>query len=140
MALLRLTVAAVLGLLMAASISSAPHNETKNSGNFEMIILHNNDMHARFEQTGVMSDKCSKTDADANKCFGGFARLATEVKKYRKQAEDGLGPKVLYLNAGDTYTGTPWFTLFKDVIAADFLKILKPDAIVRTHLNHLGGY
>ncbi len=35
----------------------------------------------------------------------------------------------MYLNAGDTYTGTPWFTLYKDNITAAFLDILKPDAI-----------
>jgi hypothetical protein len=100
------------------------------TGNLNFIILHNNDMHARFEQTGVLSDKCSKADAAANKCYGGVARVATEVKRYRKQADEGTGPKVLYLNAGDTYTGTPWFTIYKDKIASDFLKILKPDAIV----------
>jgi 5'-nucleotidase len=120
---------ALLGLLAIATIDAAPQQNTKD-GNLKMIILHNNDMHARFEQTGVYSDKCSKTDAEANKCYGGFARVATEVKKYRKQAQDGEGPSVLYLNAGDTYTGTPWFTIFKDKIASDMLNILAPDAIV----------
>lgn len=115
----------LIGLLMASMTHAAP----KAGDNFELIILHNNDMHARFEQTGVYSDKCTKTDAAANLCYGGFARVATEVKKYKKQAEEG-GPPVLYLNAGDTYTGTPWFTIFKDEIASDMLNILHPDAIV----------
>ncbi|CRK95992.1 CLUMA_CG009432, isoform B, partial [Clunio marinus] len=118
-----------IGLCLISGITSAPRSIAKNGNNFQFIILHNNDMHARFEQTGVLSNKCSKADADANKCYGGFARVAHEVREYRKQAEDGKIPKVLYLNAGDTYTGTPWFSLYKDKIASDFLKILKPDAI-----------
>lgn len=120
---------ALLGLFMVASIDTAPQKNTK-AENFKIIILHNNDMHARFEQTGVLSNKCSKEDADNNQCYGGFARVAHEVRKFRQEAAEGKIPSVLYLNAGDTYTGTPWFTLFKDKIAAEFLKILKPDATV----------
>ena len=121
---------AFLGLIVIGSITTAPPKRTKADGNFELIILHNNDMHARFEQTGVLSDKCTKEDAAINKCYGGFARVAHEVREYRTKAAAGEIPSVLYLNAGDTYTGTPWFALYKDEIASDFLKILKPDAIV----------
>jgi len=39
---------------------------------------------------------------------------------------------VFYLNAGDTYTGTAWFTVYKDKIASAFLNKLSPDAIVST--------
>jgi len=44
----------------------------------EFIILHNNDMHARFEQTSVTSGICSQEDANTNQCYGGFARVAYE--------------------------------------------------------------
>ncbi|KAH8280429.1 hypothetical protein KR018_006987, partial [Drosophila ironensis] len=94
----------------------------------EFIILHNNDMHARFDQTSVNSGICPPKDAHTNKCYGGFARVAYEVRKYRKEAAAG-GTSVLYLNAGDTYTGTAWFTIFKDKIASAFLNKLQPDAI-----------
>lgn len=95
----------------------------------DLIILHNNDMHARFEQTDKYSSICHPDEMIANKCYGGFARVSEVVKDYRHKAEEG-GPTVLYLNAGDTYTGTPWFTIFKDKIVSAFLNILKPDAIV----------
>lgn len=114
---------------MVSCITAAPQSKAED-GNFKMIILHNNDMHARFEQTGVLSDKCTKADADLKKCYGGFARVAHEVREYRRRADAGEIPKVLYLNAGDTYTGTPWFSIYKDKITSDFLNILKPDAIV----------
>lgn len=57
---------------------------------------------------------------------------AFRLKEYRDKALNG-GPPVLYLNAGDTYTGTPWFKLYKDKIVAEFLNLLKPDAIVSAH-------
>lgn len=115
----------ILLVLFVVYAKAAP----KSDGNLELIILHNNDMHARFEQTNINGNKCTQTDADADKCFGGFARVAHEVREYRKEAENG-GIPVLYLNAGDTYTGTPWFQLFKDNITAAFLNKLKPDATV----------
>lgn len=48
----------------------------KSNGVFEFIVLHNNDMHARFEQTGVHSNECKPEDAANNRCYGGFARTA----------------------------------------------------------------
>ncbi|KAH8316327.1 hypothetical protein KR067_005184, partial [Drosophila pandora] len=94
----------------------------------EFIILHNNDMHARFEQTNMKSGTCSKDDAKKNKCCGGFARVANIVRKYRKAADSG-GLPVIFLNAGDVYTGTAWFTIFKHEIVTDFMNKLAPDAI-----------
>lgn len=42
----------------------------------DMIILHNNDMHARFEQTDALSKECKNEDVIESKCYGGFARVA----------------------------------------------------------------
>lgn len=55
--------------------------------------------------------------------------LYSRLKKFRGEASKG-GVPVLYLNAGDTYTGTPWFSLYKDKIVSSFLNLLRPDAIV----------
>ena len=44
----------------------------------EFILLHNNDMHARFQQTDASSNVCSKEDANADRCYGGFARVASK--------------------------------------------------------------
>lgn len=122
----RLLCMLVFGLLAVGS-NAAP----RPISGLEFVIAHNNDMHSRFEQTGKYSNACTEEEARANKCYGGFARVSTVLKKLRTDAQNG-GPSVLYLNAGDTYTGTPWFTLFKDKITADFLNILKPDAAVST--------
>lgn len=58
-----------------------------------LTILHSNDLHAHL------------TPDDQNN--GGFARLATEVRRQKAQCE-----ACLYLNAGDLVQGTPVSTLF----------------------------
>lgn len=113
----------LLAFTMVTCIMGAPK-----AGDFELIVLHNNDMHARFEQTGAYSNDCSPSDVASNRCYGGFARVAHKVREYRATEASG-GLPVLYLNAGDTYTGTPWFAVYKDNITAAFLNLLKPDAI-----------
>lgn len=60
-------------LLLICPLMALPTNL---SDNLELIILHTNDMHARFEQTDAMSNNCNDADAAANKCYGGFARIA----------------------------------------------------------------
>ncbi|XP_055316674.1 protein 5NUC-like [Sitodiplosis mosellana] len=123
----------VLALVIAATTVNIAKTvplegrSTKKSA-LDLVILHNNDMHARFEQTDKFSAKCHPDEIIDNKCYGGFARVSHILKEHRKAAENG-GPPVLYLNAGDTYTGTPWFTIYKDRIVSEFMNKLKPDAI-----------
>lgn len=51
------------------------------------------------------------------------------IDRFRKESAKG-GPPVIYLNAGDTFTGTPWFKVYEEKIVIDFLNALKPDAMV----------
>ncbi|KAJ8714957.1 hypothetical protein PYW08_004938 [Mythimna loreyi] len=118
-----LTAVLTVAALSSGSVVKAP-GET-----FELLILHNNDMHARFEQTSQLSGTCTTADREAGKCYGGFPRVAHVVKEARRAAHSGEGPPVLYLNAGDTYTGTAWFTIYKWKIAAEFVNALQPDAV-----------
>lgn len=86
-------------------------------------ILHTNDMHSRFEETSKLSSICSKNDAKAGKCYGGFARIATLVREARKSPTP-----CLFLNAGDTYQGSIWFNVYKWKVVAKFLNLLAPNA------------
>lgn len=108
------------------SFTIAPSND---AAGLELLLLHNNDMHAHFEQTDSSSNTCSTKDAVENKCYGGFARVSSIVKQYRHDADNG-GAAVLYLNGGDSYTGTPWYSIFRHQVVTDFMNILKPDAMV----------
>jgi len=65
----------VLLFILILRANSIPR---KNVVGTEFIILHNNDMHARFEQTNVNSEKCPAEDVNRGNCFGGFARVASE--------------------------------------------------------------
>lgn len=79
----------------------------------------------RFEQTSALSTKCTTIEASQGKCYGGFARLATLIRQARKS-----NIPTLFLNAGDTYQGSAWFTVHKWKIVSKFMNILKPDAMV----------
>lgn len=61
--------------LSTISIDGAPAVEVAEDG-LELMILHNNDMHARFEQVSASTGTCTPELAHANKCYGGFARIA----------------------------------------------------------------
>ncbi|XP_075233039.1 protein 5NUC-like isoform X2 [Lycorma delicatula] len=93
------------------------------SAEFKLTVLHTNDMHARFEETNELSNKCADVDKKLGKCFGGFARLRQAVKMYTEDAES-RGRHVLFLNAGDSFQGTPYYNLFKWKIVAKMTDIL----------------
>nr|ACE75396.1 5' nucleotidase, putative [Glyptapanteles indiensis] len=82
-------------------------------------------MHSRFAEIKATSSKCFPYEsAVPGKCYGGFARIATLVRK----AKNSSTP-TLFLNAGDTYQGSVYYTVHKWKIVAKFLNLLKPDAI-----------
>lgn len=62
--------------------------------------------------------------------LGGMARTAHVVRAYRERAAQGTGPPVIFLNAGDSFVGTTWFSVFTWNITSAFINLLEPDAIV----------
>lgn len=42
----------------------------------EFTILHNNDLHSRFDEISAGLGTCTEELKSSNKCFGGFARAA----------------------------------------------------------------
>lgn len=95
--------------------------------NFNLLILHNNDIHGRFEETENNSGTCQSKNKNRT-CVGGFARIAHEVRKYRNAAADKTGPEVLFLNAGDTFIGTVWYSVHTWNISSTFMNVISPDA------------
>lgn len=63
-------------LFFAVAIGQSTNNSVPL---LEIIILHNNDMHARFEQTDALSKVCKEEDSLMSKCYGGFARVAYKL-------------------------------------------------------------
>lgn len=51
------------------------------------------------------------------------------IRKLREEAKES-GTFLIYLYAGDTFTGTEWYTKFKGEICSRFMNLLAPDAMV----------
>ncbi len=75
---------------------------------FTLTILHNNDLHAHIEPTNIRG-----------KLYGGHARMATLIKKYR--ASD---PNVVLLNGGDTFQGTLFFNTYEGLADVSIMNVI----------------
>ncbi len=83
-------------------------SETSSKSVVNITVIHINDIHTHFEETNVMTGRCRKNDLKMGGCYGGLARI--QAKKKQLMEED---PEALFLNAGDFYQGTVWYTMFK---------------------------
>ena len=92
---------------------------------FSLTVLHTNDNHARFEETDAYGFLCYPRDAQAGKCFGGMARRETMIKRIRSQS-----PNVLLVSAGDVFTGTLWYQVYRGNATRMFMNELGYDAMV----------
>ncbi|XP_065223065.1 protein 5NUC-like [Planococcus citri] len=77
---------------------------------FRLQLLHNNDLHARFEEMDEDTGACPDEDAKQKKCYGGFARMKKAADVARNEA--GEIPTI-FLNAGDNFQGSPYYSRFK---------------------------
>lgn len=89
---------------------------------FTLRILHSNDIHARYDETAPGGSACTAKDRESGKCVGGVARLATKLKELRT-------PNAVYLDAGDQFQGTLFYTTYKAQPAWTFSNLLKVDAM-----------
>ncbi|XP_033741400.1 snake venom 5'-nucleotidase-like [Pecten maximus] len=91
---------------------------------FKLAVIHTNDIHAHVEEMNKYSSECKQKDKDEGQCFGGISRRVTKVNELREQY-----PEHVLLNAGDNYQGTLWFSHYKGLVAAKFMKELSYDAM-----------
>lgn len=118
------TAVTCFGLLLAsaASAAHAPHVEPL----YPLSIIHWNDFHARFDDINNASDHCRPERPD-ERCFGGYARVVTVVRRLQHERRNA---NPIYLNAGDNFQGTFWYTVGRWNVTAQFLNVLPADAIV----------
>lgn len=95
----------------------------------DLLVVHANDMHARYEQTDVHGTPCNDEQAESEQCYGGFPRLKTAVDHARHEATDD-GIPFLHLNAGDTFQGTLYYNMFRWKLAARMIDRLGIDVMV----------
>lgn len=110
----------VLVSMLAVNVATA---------DFDMVLIHTNDMHSRFDETDMYCNECREDDSIRGLCYGGFARIAHAVKTERRLASE-QGLPSLFMVAGDTFQGTPYFSYFKWRPVVDFVKELQPDIMV----------
>lgn len=58
--------------------------------------------------------------------MGGIARISTAVNRLLKER-----PNAIFLNAGDHYQGTLWYTVHRWNVTATFMNMLPHDAMVK---------
>lgn len=87
---------------------------------YRLDIIHYNDFHDRFEETSIAYPVCKSNDTN---CIGGFPRMYQEIQTLLKEK-----PGALLLNAGDTFQGTYWYTIFKWNVTQMFINLLPNDA------------
>ena len=90
---------------------------SKEPDSFKLNLIHTNDLHSHLLPFNDLSD-CSM-DSD---CLGGFARIITFMEKEKS-------PISLFLDAGDRFTGTAFYTLFKSKFLLPLFQKMPYDAI-----------
>lgn len=125
-----MVILSVFALLLTLAISA---QATITTDGLNLVLLHTNDMHSKFDEMDVNGNDCREEDAIMRKCFGGFARVAETVRVEREKAK-AKGWASLFVVSGDTFQGTPYYMFFKWKPCVDFIKELKPDVMVNRHL------
>jgi 5'-nucleotidase len=105
-------------LLVTLAFGGAPALFAQ-GGEYELTIIHTNDVHARVDQFDGYGGSCSEEDAAAGECYGGVARRATEIDKLRSD-----GGNTILVDAGDEFQGTLFFTQYKGEAAQRFMNEL----------------
>jgi len=100
---------ALVGLLVVGLLLRGPEDRP-----LELTILHTNDLHAHYDSFEPWGEPIQ----------GGAARLKSAVDDVRDRVDD-----VLFLDAGDQFQGTLFFTVGGAQIVADVMNELEVDAM-----------
>ncbi|OJF94512.1 5'-nucleotidase C-terminal domain-containing protein [Pararhizobium antarcticum] len=95
---------------------------------YELNILHINDLHSRIEAINKYDSTCSAEENGKNECFGGIARVKSAIDAARKQIADA-GGNVIVLDAGDQFQGSLFYTQYKSAPVAEFMNGIGFDAM-----------
>jgi len=93
---------------------------------FQLTILHINDLHSRLEPINKFDSTCSAKESAAGECFGGIARVKSAIDGKRK---DLAAANLLVLDAGDQFQGSLYYSTFKSAPVAEFMNGIGFDAM-----------
>ncbi|KAF7493503.1 5'-nucleotidase [Sarcoptes scabiei] len=101
------------------------NNESNNNDGLHLTLIHNNDFHANYLPIKTWNNaECFEDYENNPACVGGVARTVAKVKEFRKNFTN-----LLFLNAGDHFQGTSWYTLLKSDVVAKFVRLMDHDAM-----------
>ncbi|RSL73787.1 hypothetical protein CEP54_000179 [Fusarium duplospermum] len=100
-------------------------------GNYNMSFFHVNDIHAHLDEFSSSGTDC--TDPKKG-CYGGYARIKHTVDGLRKEYPDNL-----WLNAGDEFQGTLFYSFYGPEKIAETLNDLEFDAMTLGNHEWDGG-
>lgn len=93
---------------------------------FNVTILHTNDIHSRIESINKYDSTCGADDEAEGKCFGGVARIKTMIDTKRAELAD---KNVLVMDAGDPFQGSLFYTTYKGAAEAEFMEAIGYDVM-----------
>ncbi|KAL1479920.1 hypothetical protein MTO96_051478 [Rhipicephalus appendiculatus] len=87
---------------------STQDKDTQGNTELQLTILHTNDIHSHIVPSSKYGGLCSESDKQNGTCYGGVARITKKVKDLKKEYRDAM-----FMNAGDFYQGTAWYSILK---------------------------
>jgi len=110
-----------LPLLIVAALLVVSPVSAQEAGDFTLTILHTNDTHSHIEEYDGSTTTCPVESEAAGLCIGGVARRATLIADLRASAPDD---NAILIDAGDSFNGTLYFSVYKGEESARFMNLL----------------
>ncbi|KAK2027933.1 5'-nucleotidase domain-containing protein [Colletotrichum zoysiae] len=101
------------------------------AGNFNVSFFHVNDVHAHLDEYSSSGTDCTRPERG---CYGGYARIKHTVDELRPRYNDSL-----WLNAGDEFQGTLFYSFYKGEKIAETINQLGFDAMTLGNHEFDGG-
>lgn len=100
------------GILVCAFLVFAPCSR-RVYADFTLTVLHTNDVHSHIDESSKYGGLCTE---NREQCVGGIARIVTKVKELKKTY-----PNTIFVNAGDFFQGTAWYTVLKSALVSEVM-------------------
>ncbi|MCZ4279439.1 5'-nucleotidase C-terminal domain-containing protein [Kiloniella laminariae] len=105
---------------------------------YSLTVLHVNDLHSRLLPLNRQDVPCSEKELAAQKCFGGYARLAKALEDRRKDL-NSQKENTLLLHAGDEFEGSLFYAHYQGLASIVLLNDMNIDAMALGNHEFDGG-
>ena len=110
-------------MVLASACTHLGKKDAPSAVDFTLTVLHTNDVHSTFGGTTEKGQTCYAALCEGGR--GGYVRLNQAVRAIRQDT-----PDVIFLDAGDIFQGTLFWTLHKDAMPAALVDKMGYQAII----------